>query len=1677
MTEFSSGSEDNYQVGGSLPADAPSYVRRASDDLLYDALRANKFCYVLNSRQMGKSSLKVQTIQRLQSEGVACAAIDLTRIGAADITAEQWYSSVIDSIVGSLDLYETFDLYTWWEEHRLLSNVRRLDKFIEEILLTFTSQKIVIFIDEIDSVIGLPFKLGDFFALVRECYNRRANHPDYARLTFVLLGVTTLSDLMQGQLQTPFNIGQEIALEGFQLDECESLVQGLAAKSSNPQVLMQAILTWTGGQPFLTQKVCKLVLNENSMVPDGQEEAWVADLVRARVIENWEAQDTPEHLKTIRDRVLYSGDEKGRGRLLGLYQQVLDDALRLRSATDLIPDRSLSEVEASEVEASKQSYLEGIPTDDSYEQMQLRLTGLVVKRDRRLVVYNLIYATVFNQSWCEQSLADLRPDFYAEAFKAWQVETSEQEESFLLRGQALEIAETWAKDKRLSDEDEQFLRDSRNAEKRNIQLALTAEKEANEVLSQAQRKANKRILFSLIILSLSLLGAAIATVFAGQKNLDLVNAQAQLNSIQAEKTNLEQQKNQLQSEKNVLAKQIQDANQSSQIAIQNKQQAEKQAEEARKAQKEAELAQQSSEANFQQVNQDLIATRDNLDKSDKQAKEAIKKAETARTELARVKQEQSSAMSELTQVQSKLASLKPLVSDLARAYNDKSSKTLEILKKVQETLLGKDNTELISTSRTFGISQDTSNNSSIFQEGAAFYQQGKLVQSAASFQQILTISRKNGDRKTESQSLNNLGLVYYSLGQLQKAIDFYQQSLVISREIKDRQGEGKILGNLGNVYRNFGDYDKAIDYQLQNLSISREIKDRQSEGSALGNLGIVYYALGNYDKAIDYQLQNLSISREIKDRQSEGSTLGNLGIAYYAIGKYEKALELALQSLTIVREIKDKLSEGLALGNLGIIYNAIGKYEKAIEYQQQRLAIARESGDRLSESRALGNLGVTYGNLGKYDKAIDYNLKTLTITREIKDRQGEGKALKDLGITYSALGEYIKATDYYLQALAIAREIKDRQSEGSALGNLGVAYNALGKYDKATDYYLQALAIAREIKDRQSEGSALGNLGVAYNALGKYDKATDYYLQALAIAREIKDRQSEGSTLDNLGVTYANLGKYDKATEYHLQALAIAREIKDRRGESISLSNIGSTFTKQRQPDLAIIYYKQSINVQEDIRKDIRGLSKEEQKSYLNTVNNTYRNLADLLLERDRILEAKQVLDLLKVQEFSDYVAKVNGSEQKTANRTDLLPSEQNIIALGNEISALQRLDRDGKLDSVQKQRLAYLTSQERDLNRQFIAFLDSPVIQKQLEQIRSVTRQQNVNIEEFNRLRESLSQVQNAALFYPLILEDRLELILITATTPPIRKTININRKVLNAAIEEFRTTLQDPNSFDVKQDGKKFYDWLIKPFEKELQEAKVQTIIYSPDAQLRYIPLAALYDGKQWLIEKYLINNLTANNLSFQNSKPLTNIRLLAGAFGGKQGERRFGQVGLPGTILEVSEIAKLIKNSTVLVGNNFSRLAFETQSSKYNILHLATPFYFVLNNPQDSFILFGNGDKATLSEFRNWDLRNVDLIVLSDSETFMGGRLGNGLEILGLGYNLLSAGAKASISSLWKISDSGTQVLMEEFYSNLQKGNMSISASLREAQVSMIRRHIKDRYNHPYYWSAFVLIGNDL
>ena len=464
-----------YQVGGSLPQDATTYAKRKADEEIFQALMAGEFCYVLNSRQMGKSSLRVQTMKRLQEVGVACGCIDFTMIGKENIPVEMWYSSLIVMLVDEFKLSDKFDEEAWFRETDHIAPLLGFGKFIESVLLATIPETIVIFLDEIDSIIKVAFK-DDFFAFIRSCYNKRAESPVYNRLSFCLLGVATPADLIQDKQRTPFNIGRDIELTGFTFEEAKTpLLPGLLGKVDNPEQVLGEILTWTGGQPFLTQKLCKLMVDGSL----NKGETGVAQVARTQIIENWVSQDKPEHLKTIRDRILRH--EQRASRLLGLYQHVLDQG--------------------------------SLAADGSEEQTELRLSGLVVERDGCLRVNNQIYGSVFDRDWVKQELARLRP--YSEAFTAW-VESGFQDETRLLRGVALENAQAWAKGKSLSDLDYQFLAAGQELDRRVLAEESRILAKANDTLTEAQKKAKRIISIGGIVLVLSLIVAVVTGIKARQ---------------------------------------------------------------------------------------------------------------------------------------------------------------------------------------------------------------------------------------------------------------------------------------------------------------------------------------------------------------------------------------------------------------------------------------------------------------------------------------------------------------------------------------------------------------------------------------------------------------------------------------------------------------------------------------------------------------------------------------------------------------------------------------------------------------------------------------------------------------------------------------------------------------------------------------------------------------------------------------------------------------------------------------------------------------------------------------------------------------------------------------------------------------------------------------------------------
>jgi AAA-like domain/PEGA domain len=354
-----------YVTGGTLRRDAACYIEREADRQLFIALQKQEVCYVLTSRQMGKSSLMVRTAARLREVNAAVAVLDLTGLGQ-NLTTEQWYNGLIDRIGRQLHLQdEVEDAWMKWDH---LGPLQRWMCTLREIVLPRCRDRVVIFIDEIDSVRSLPFSTDEFFAGIRELYNQRTEEPDLDRLTFCLMGVATPSDLIRDTRTTPFNVGRRIELTDFSAGEAVPLAQGLGREDSTDQKLLKRILYWTGGHPYLTQRLCLAVAeSKDSNRPN------LVDRICSDLFLTHRARERDDNLLFVRERMLRS--EVDTADLLTLY---------------------------SKIRANKRV------TDDETNPLiaVLRLSGITKVENGVLKVRNRVYCHVFDEAWVNSNLPD-----------------------------------------------------------------------------------------------------------------------------------------------------------------------------------------------------------------------------------------------------------------------------------------------------------------------------------------------------------------------------------------------------------------------------------------------------------------------------------------------------------------------------------------------------------------------------------------------------------------------------------------------------------------------------------------------------------------------------------------------------------------------------------------------------------------------------------------------------------------------------------------------------------------------------------------------------------------------------------------------------------------------------------------------------------------------------------------------------------------------------------------------------------------------------------------------------------------------------------------------------------------------------------------------------------------------
>ena len=1043
--------------------------------------------------------------------------------------------------------------------------------------------------------------------------------------------------------------------------------------------------------------------------------------------------------------------------------------------------------------------------------------------------------------------------------------------------------------------------------------------------------------------------------------------------------------------------------------------------------------------------------------------------------------------------------------------------------------------------------------------------------------QALPIQQELSDRKGEDTTLTRIGQVYDGLGQLQKAMDYLNRALPIARGAGDRKGEAETLENIGGVYGDQGDLQKALEYFVQALPIRREVGDRMGEAKSLNDLGEVYMYMGQAPKGLEYTNQALTIQREVGYRDGEALSLNDIGFAYDNMGQKQKALEYDDQALAILREVGDRGQEATTLNNIGLIYSDLGQKQKALEYYNQALPILREMGNRTVEAVTLSNIGMIDSDLGQNQNALQYYNQALPIFREIGDRRGAATTLNNMANVYANLGEMQKTLEYFGQVLPILHEVGDRRDEAATLNNIGEVYSDLGQRQQALEYFNQALPMLRETGNRSVESTTLNNIGQLYSALGQKAKALEYLNQALPIFRALGDRSGEAMALSNIGGVYSDLGEKQKALEFMNQALPIRREVGDRQGEAYTLENLGRVydglgqkqealprelaalslatalgdpdlqgavddslmrhFRDQKLRDPAILFGMDAVNGYQRMRKNISGLGKDVQASFAQSKSSTYRQLAELLVQADRLGEAEQVLDLLKEQELKEVVRgaapdaaakleplKLTAVQEKAQN--ELAAPEKTAAAvtdLSMEYAALlAKPARTPGEDARLKTLDASIEAGNGEVSEFFKKTLYPELAQKAGTQDANALLSKEKS--EVSRLQNTLAELGSGVMGIRLLLGDDHAYAIVVTAQARRKYELKATPAELRSKVLQVRDDLRSPAS-DPKPHLAELYAMVVAPLDDELKalaltipaQNRMPTLLWSLDGVLRYIPMAALYDGRHYMLERFnnvLFTPESYGHMTASSGKATVKLSVLAMGLSKSYG----GLPALPGVLPELDAVVHdpAVPDShgpiegKLLPNEQFTLAALKAElgtGKSFPVVHIASHFVEETGSGDEPYLMLGGeasgaaeGYALTLSKMQDSTIsfHGTELLTLSACSTAKGDAGRDGQEMDSLGMIAQQKDAEAVLATLWDVNDASTSRLMGDFYARwVRRPAEGKAEALRQAQLALLHQPSSETaaggdrgfknarketavppeagYSHPYYWAPFVLIGN--
>ncbi len=986
----------------------------------------------------------------------------------------------------------------------------------------------------------------------------------------------------------------------------------------------------------------------------------------------------------------------------------------------------------------------------------------------------------------------------------------------------------------------------------------------------------------------------------------------------------------------------------------------------------------------------------------------------------------------------------------------------------------------------------------------------------STYQLALDLAKAAGDIKDEAVALNGMGTVSDNAHDLQKGLDLHNQALALARPINDPDLEAQILNRIGADHDDLGENDKALDFYNQALEKWRAANDIDGQAKALNNLGILASEQGDPPTALANYTQALPLYRQAGDRAGEAGVLNNLGVLYKNTGEEQRALDTYRKVLPLLAALGNRRGEASALNNLGNVYSQLGENQEALSAFNQSLAIEQSLNNPLGQAGALLDMGEALVQLGEMQKALASLEQALALFNASGERRGIANTLSATGVVYDDLGQSAQALSYYVRALGIYKDLNDTDGEATVLNDIAGIYNAPDQKQQALQYLSLALALLRSVHNRDGEARILNNMGLVYEDLGQKQKALESYQQALPIWHDVGNRDGEAQVLDNIGSLLFDLGKTDDARAYFAQALPLATAVGDPIREAQIFHNMMLN-EKAARPALAVFYGKQGVDLLQHVRGQIQGLDPALQKSFLATKTDYYRDLAALLIAQGRLPEAQQVLDLLKQQEYADYV---RGETAGTLQPLALTPAEQQaqadyekstaqMISLGEQWLQLKHNNaRTADQEKTYQQLFDELDVASKGLNDYYA----------RLYTVFGSNSEANLRIADVERdigpLKRVLEHSPNTVALYTLAAKDRYSVIVITGATAVARE-VPIAETDLNAKVAAFQQVLRDP-ARDPKPIAAELYKILVGPVAADLDLAKARTLVWSLDGALRYIPIAALFDGNQYLVEKYDIVTITPASIATLDTPP--NLANLSAAAMGISRQYENDLPALPAVATELDDVVKDPQSKdahgplpgTILLNGAFTERAMDQLLGRdFSVVHIASHFVYRPGDDSQSYLLLAGKDTdsagyhLTVADFRDdqrLSLDNTDLLTLSACETGMSGAASNGREVDGLGTTAQRRGAKAVISSLWEVNDVSTGALMADFYKRWADGGGKVTKAeaLRQAQLDLLHGQITPQrgtsgrgfgvvesapaqqvsasgYAHPYYWAPFVLMGN--